>query len=202
MQHCRVSLADLIDYQDGYADAATVQKIEQHLVQGCETCRGRQAQLKRILTALGGHDLHEVPPAIYTRLQAAFRERYAPGPARPALVARPVFDSRLSPALVGVRGGLGDTFQLLHSTADHDIHLWAEKQSGPTWYMIGQVLPHAGGEAIAPAGVLLRATNGVGLTAEADGAEFHLADVASGNYTLQMRLGDGEVVVPDIVVGI
>src|SRR5579871_571479 len=179
MQHCRVSFEDLIDYEEGHADAATAKTIEQHLVQGCDHCRSRQSYLRRILIALSSYDLQEVPASAYDRPRAAYRERYAVGPARPPLIARPVFDSRLRPTLAGARGGAGETFQVIHSTAEHDIHLWAEKQSGQAWYLIGQVLPHVGGASISPEAALLQTADGRGINAETDAGEFHLPAIAS-----------------------
>jgi hypothetical protein len=203
MQSCRVSLMELIDYQEGHADVIATQKIEQHLNQGCKTCHGRQTQLNRLLTALNGRELLEMPASVYARLQGAYRERYAPKSERAPLIARSIFDSRRGPQLVGARGAIAtvDTFQMIHSTVEHDIHLWAEKQNARTWYMIGQVLPHAGGNSIAPEVAVLQTEGGPGLTAKADGDEFHLPMVTSGNYTLRLRLPLGEVIVPGIVVG-
>jgi hypothetical protein len=202
MQHCRVSFADLIDFQEERADAATIKEIEQHLKRGCDACRRRQTYLQRMLIALNGRELRDAPASAYIRLRAAYRERFAAGPARPPLIARPVFDSRMRATLAGARGGVDDTFQIIHSTVEHDIHLWAEKQSGQAWYLIGQVLPHAGGDSISPEVAMLQAADGVGIPAETDSGEFHLPAVASGNYTLRLRLPAGEVVVPDVAVGL
>jgi hypothetical protein len=202
MQACRVSFAALVDYQEGRMEVAAAQELETHLQQGCETCRARLTQLQRVLEALGRRDLLETPAPVYAKLKAAYRERYAAGPSRPPLVARPVYDSRRLPAFVGARGGTGEAFQVIHSTAEHDIHLWAEKQNEKAWYLIGQVLPHVGGDSIKPELASLQSPDGVQITAAADGTEFHLATVPAGSYTLHLYLSKGEVVVPDIAVGL
>jgi len=205
MQACRVAFAALVDYQEGRTDVAAAQEMETHLQQGCEACRTRLAQLRRVLNALGGRDLLETPAAVYANLKAAYRERYAPGLSRPPLVARPVYDSRNLPNFAHARGPgdtfQGDTFQVIHSTAEHDIHLWAEKQNEKAWYLIGQILPHAGGNSIKPELAALQSPDGAQITAAADGTEFHLDTVPAGSYTLHLHLSKGEVVVPDIAVG-
>jgi hypothetical protein len=102
---------------------------------------------------------------------------------------------------VGARGGVGDTFQVVHTTAEHDIHLWAEKRSEGAWYLIGQVLPHADGDAIMPINASLQNTAGEETVATSDGAEFHLASVPAGSYTLLLHLKTGEIMIPDLTVG-
>jgi hypothetical protein len=205
MQPCRVSFAVLIDYREERLDAAAAQELERHLAGGCEACRQRLTQLRRLMTALGGQVFGDVPARAYDRLKAAYRERYEIGPMRPPLIARPVFDSRnsFSTAMpAGARGGTGDTFQVIHTTAEHEIHLWGERRSEEIWYLIGQVLPHVDGEAIAPTLAVLRRTVGEEIVATADGAEFHLATVPAGTYTLLLRMNTGEIVMPDVTVGV
>ena len=206
MDGCPMDFTTLLDYHEGRADAATVARVREHLAGGCASCERHLAWLGRALGALRASEgLTHAPDSARERARALFRERYQ-APARPPLLARLVFDSRslLTPAaLATARGEEDASVQLLFSTAEHDIDLWQERQSDRSWYLIGQVLPKGGDEGAVVRGAVLTGTGGETLSAvpEAGGGEFHLPAVPPGRYLLRLDLAEGNVLVPDVVVG-
>ena len=203
MDRCPIRFATLADYHEGRADAQTSARVRAHLSAGCPACERRLAWLARVgdvLRASGA--LRHAPAPALERARALFRER-SPTAARPFLLARLVFDSRsvAAPAFAA-RGEENASVQLLFRTAEHDIDLWQERREDRSWYLIGQVLPRGeDAEAVAPGSAVLTDDGGAALAAVPEGSEFHLPAVPPGRYQLRLALPEGDVLVPDIVVG-
>jgi len=152
--------------------------------------------------AVSTHELKPSASAIAT-VRQLYRDRQSQ--ARPAslstLAARLVFDSRRSVVPSGARGDLHANCQVVYSTDDHDVDLWQERLADGTWYLIGQVLPKNGGDAVLPRyGVLSRADDVTLLTETRDG-EFFIPSAPQGRYDLCLELEDRRIVLGDVAVG-
>jgi hypothetical protein len=124
--------------------------------------------------------------------------------AAPTLVRRIVaalsFDSFTSAPAFGTRSRQTETRQLLFSAQGNDIDVRVSPQS-EGWAISGQVLgaPIA---AIRDAAVLLQGAS-LSETAELnDLSEFSFPPVPPGSYKLNLRLGDVEVELPEIGLGL
>lgn len=189
----------LVDYCVGSADDARSSVVRRHLDNGCERCERSMQWLTAALTDLRAAGQIVAPSFSLEPGRAIFRERQRTPERRP-LFARLVFDSRLPPALAGVRGGARQAFKRLYSTAHHDIEIWHEPMQGECWYLIGQALPREGGPFLPPTAVHLMANNGEIVPALLDGDEFHFSQISAGAYALRLLLPDAEIVVADLLI--
>jgi hypothetical protein len=152
--------------------------------------------------------LEDAPEALIRRTIAAMQAlpaaqaQSAPGGTLlQRIVAALTFDSGQAPTLAfGMRSGDGATRQLLFAAQGHDVDLRvaaAAPGSGDWWLISGQVLgPQTDGEV---------ALTDDGGTPIAQGplnelGEFRLPAVARGRYTVNLRLGRLEVVLPGLQV--
>ncbi|MDO9095869.1 MAG: carboxypeptidase-like regulatory domain-containing protein [Rubrivivax sp.] len=148
---------------------------------------------------LEGAPEHVIQRAIATwmpRHQAAA----APGPVA-RLLAVLTFDSgAASPLAFGTRSAGGTTRQMLFSAQGHDVDLRVSPAGGPQadhWLLSGQVLgPEARG-AVALTDALGET---VGETTLDELGEFRLPAITPGQYTVTLRLGISEIVLPSILV--
>jgi hypothetical protein len=133
-------------------------------------------------------------------------------PPRPAAAAAPpnllqrvlaalTFDSAgASPLAFGMRSAGGTTRQLLFSAEGHDIDLRISPAGEPPsdhWLLSGQVLgPDSQGH--------VTLTDALGQEAARSAlnewGEFKLPQVAGGEYTVTVRLGEREIVLPAVLV--
>ena len=200
MDRCDMKFETLVDYREGRLDAAQAEQVRAHLDIGCEQCRQQLARMERSLSALREVDRFHAPQAAVERARALFRERFRK-PERPPLLARLVFDSRTQPAFAAARGVGSAAIQTLFATETHEIDLWQEQTEGTLWYLIGQVLPREGEEAVAPESAVFTDAEGNRLEARLEGDEFHAPELPAGVYQLDLRLGETEIVLPEVVVG-
>jgi hypothetical protein len=198
---CRITFEELLDLQDGRADAATEKRLQTHLAAGCQACDAQLAQIGRLQQVMREGELVSAPVNVVVRAKELFRERFVK-PVRPSLIAQLVFDSRNRLALSGARGAEGGQIQALYSTDEHDVDLWQERSADGRWYVIGQVLPKDGGEPLQPADAILRSDSGEPIESRGEGGEFHLTSVPAGSYTLHIGLPDVEITAEEIVIGI
>jgi hypothetical protein len=123
----------------------------------------------------------------------------------PRLLAVLTFDSgAASPLAFGMRSGGDATRQMLFSAEGHDVDLRISPADesraaaqNSQWVLAGQVLgPAAGGD------VILANNHGaeVARTALSELGEFRLPAVAPGNYTVTLRLGATDIVLPTVQV--
>jgi hypothetical protein len=167
----------------------------------------QDAALEQALRA--SRALEDAPESLIQRtvsaVQALQATRAQPAPAAPGLLQRVMaalaFDSAAAPALAqGVRSGGPASRQLLFTAQGHDVDLRitaAVPGAGDWWLLAGQVLgPQSQGQ------VSLADATGAVVTqcALSDMGEFRLAAVSRGRYTLNIRLGTVEVVLPELSV--
>jgi len=189
----------LVDYCVGSADDATSSVVRRHLDDGCERCEQSMRWLTAALSDLRAAGQIAAPSFSLETARALFRERQKMPERRP-LFARLVFDSRLTPAFAGVRGGARQAFKRLYSTALHDIEIWHEPMQGERWYLIGQALPREGEPFLPPTAAHLMSDSGEIVPALLEGDEFHFSQVATGTYALRLLLSDAEIVVTDLLI--
>jgi hypothetical protein len=197
---CNIPFETLADYHDGRADATAADRIREHLGAGCAHCRESLAWLGRTLETVAEAERVRVPPSLVDRLHGLYAERFRP-PIRRSLLARLSFDGRSAPALAGARGAEEEAFRLNYSTEEHDIDLWQEPSGQGDWYLIGQVLSREGDDTVQPARIVLTSTGGPEVSVTPELPEFHLPSVPAGIYRAALLLPDGEIVIPELVVG-
>ncbi len=142
-------------------------------------------------------------PAAVAAVQQLFRDRLRESrPASlPVVVARLVFDSRRTPLVAGVRGERHANFQVVYSTDAHDVDLWQERLADGNWYLIGQILPKDGGDAITPRRGALTLADEIQAPTQTRDGEFFIAAAQEGCYDLQLDLSDSRIVMHDVCVG-
>jgi hypothetical protein len=206
VKHCGIAMETLADYHEGRADASSAEQIRVHLDQNCAHCLQNLAWLQQAKETLREAHAVQVPERALTRAHAIFRERF-----RPAVVpnsglswlASLQFDSRRnSPALAGARGAKHDGIQLVYTTNVHDIELFQEPAEQGNWYVIGQVMPRESTATIIPQEIILTERNGSRLTFRPNAEEFHMPSVPRGLYEIVLRLGMGDITMPDVGVGL
>lgn len=205
MKQCGLAFESLADYQEGRADADTVEQVRVHLDRNCAQCLQNLAWLQSARENLRQAYAVQTPEAALTRAHAIFRERFRPASApNPVLswLASLQFDSRRNaPVMAGARGAKRDGIQLVYTTNVHDIELFQEPAEAGNWYMIGQVMPREGDAKIVLKEIVLTERSGSRLTFTPDSAEFHLPAVPRGLYEIALRLTEGEITMPDVGVG-
>lgn len=185
----------LQDYAEDRADAATIARVRAHLATGCARCMGELAFWTRALRALQEDRDPAIPAEVLQRAFALFETRER----KPALLERVlavfVFDSRLQPALAGVREMEANSFKMLFEAAGTTVDLLCLRE-GDRWRIAGQVLstepPEYGWK------VLLE--NGQEHTETSTDAlgEFTLRDLMPGIYDIAVRDLEHEIVLPQI----
>ncbi len=198
MKRCGMPFEILVDYHEGHAGEQEVRQVREHLAQGCSSCKEQLAGLGRLFSAMSAAPLEHAPDAARERARALFRERYEPK-RRPSLLARLVFDSRTRPALAGARGEAAVDYQLRFEAGPYEVELWQERQPAGSWYLIGQVSTQ--GAPVRPASASLLAV-GAESAASLEEDEFHMAGVKPGLYSVRLDLPEGELLLPEVPIGI
>jgi anti-sigma factor RsiW len=147
------------------------------------------------------------PPQAVTEAKAIYRPPREPsrapslGDAIAQIVARLIYDSRVEPALAGVRGTAAG-FQLEYELPETEarLELQADVDEDGTdfrrWRLVGQVTSH---ESVALRVALCRAGSPTPMVeADADERGVFVMKVDPGVYDLHVHLPDGVVVVSDI----
>jgi hypothetical protein len=191
--------AELADLAEGrLAPEARQGKLE-HL-NACSRCSAKLSRLEQVISLMRTDDGADAPPALVSQAINLFRARAASDANTSSSFARRIlaalsFDSlQMSPAY-GVRSGHAAARQLLYSAGENDLDLRVTR-SGEDWVVAGQLLG-ADCEGLAGAVELQGAENTV-RAALNEQCEFRLPAVASGSYTLRVRLGDELIEIPEL----
>lgn len=138
-----IEVEALLDYAEGRADERTAAKVAAHLA-GCGRCASEVEFWQRALRALTA-DRDPAPPETLVAGALRLFERVALPTPRLRLPAILTFDSRLQPALAGVRDAGPVSFKLYYEAGDIGIDLLCEG-GAERWQVTGQVLdPEEGG---------------------------------------------------------
>lgn len=182
----------------GELHAAERTQVEQAVARDPSLARTLR-QIESILHVFAADDTVEPPAALIERAKAIYRAPQTaetPGwlAAARELIARLVFDSRLTPAVAGFRGG-DDAFQLSYESEAGEVDLQCEPSYDArrhAWRIMGQVTPH---QDLSVRRVLVVPQGGQSPVAEvpvdADGLFTVQAD--PGAYTLYVEI-DGQVI--------
>lgn len=152
----------------------------------------------------GSRQLENAPEHAIQRAMAVWQPRHQAA-ATPGLFQRLLavlsFDSgAASPLAFGMRSGGATTRQMLFSAEGHDIDLRispASTTQADRWLLSGQVL---GPEALGVVRLTDTMAQTVAETLLDEMGEFRLPDIAPGQYTVTLRLGASEIVLPSILV--
>jgi hypothetical protein len=191
----------LLSYLAHQLDAQIRQKVEAHLAE-CPLCRAEVAVIEQAMGNMVNSGRPEPSSELIQQTLAAFRQSQQRGEHRTRQTAILQFDSHKRGPQSGVRGGPTD-HQLLYAIDAYDMDLQITKD--PVYYQFtlrGQFL----GEGLSQSqleGIELRLKNahgfeGRGLT---DGlGKFRFSNLQEGLYTLELTLGDMDVVIQDLAI--
>ncbi|HEX8492037.1 MAG TPA: hypothetical protein VF658_04290 [Pyrinomonadaceae bacterium] len=163
-------------------------------VSACSHCSGQLDKLTQLVQLMRTDTAEDAPRDVKANAVALFHSRAAS--AKPSVVRRVLaalnFDSAQSMPAYGLRSGQSQARQFLYSAGENDVDLRV-KPSGESWIVSGQVLGQCTGGQVS-----LKGDAGMTSASMNDLCEFTLPPVPSGRYTLQLRLTDVEVEVPDL----
>lgn len=193
----RIPFETLADLVDGRLSESETDEVRRRLADADSRTRADLAWLQA-LAAFGRAMPSEAPPE---RVREALRthfHRWAEGRRRPSLfqrlVAQLTFDSRLQPALVGVRGRPAKSGQLLYTTDRLDIELHLLPAGPGRVRILGQALPCDPELDVADCTVqLLAGEQEIDLTSTNELGEFTFEAVPDSDYTLILVSEEWEI---------
>ena len=188
-----IPFAKLADLAENRFSADERESLLKH-VSACSRCTGQLDQLKQLVHLMRTDTAEDAPRDVKAHALALFRARAAE--AVPSVVRRVLaalnFDSAQSMPAYGLRSGQPQARQFLYSAGENDLDVRV-KPSGESWVVSGQVLGQCTGGQVKLKGDAATATVEMN-----DLCEFTLPPVPAGRYTLQVRLVDVEVEVPEL----
>jgi hypothetical protein len=201
----KITMESLVDHFENRLKPDLARQVQERLASDPEaqsTLNWLRRLTPSLSAAVSTHELNPSASAIEA-VHQMYRDRQSH--ARPVslatLVARLVFDSRRSVAPSGARGDLHANCLAVYSTDDHDVDIWQERLADGTWYLIGQVLPKNGGDAVLPRYGALSRSDDVTLLTETGDGEFFIPSAPQGRYDLCLELEDRRIVLGDVAVG-
>ncbi len=188
-----LSLEHIMDFAEGRLASEAEANAQTH-ISGCKRCTGELLETQRIMHLMRTDDLEDAPPHVIARAVRLMRSKQAEPSLLRRVTARLNFDSFASQPAFGMRSGQPTARQMLFNADDHDLDVRIIP-SGDAWSVAGQVLgPSTNGQ------VALRGIT----TVEAqinELSEFALPPVPAGTYTLDLRVGDIAIEIPDLELG-
>lgn len=188
-----IPFATLADLVESRLSADENRETLKH-VSACSRCTEQLNELRQLVSLMRTDTAEDAPRDVKAHAVALFRARAAS--AKPSVVRRVLaalnFDSAQSSPAYGLRSGQPQSRQFLYSAGENDLDLRV-RPNGEAWVVSGQVLGQcAGGE------VELKGEAGTAAVRMNDLCEFTLPPVPTGRYTLQLRLNDVEIEVPEL----
>jgi len=188
------TLADLVEGHLSESEAAEVRK---RLADADPRTQADLAWLQALAAFGQAMPLEAPPQRVREALRTHFRlwaEERRPPSLLQRLVAQLTFDSRLQPALVGVRGGLIDPDQLLYTTDLMDIELHLLPSGQGLVRILGQALPRDPDLDLADCAVqLLAGEQELGLTSTNELGEFTFEVIPGNDHTFFFVSEEGEI---------
>lgn len=198
-----LSFARLADWLEGRLSAEEARAVGEQVAMADDTTRANVAWLRAFLQVSKAIVLDSPAPESRTPLRRYFeayaQERRQPGFLQ-CLVATLSFDSRIQPAVAGVRaaGVQESQQQLVYTTDAADVALNIRSRSDGRFDLDGQIFP-AGDVAPDVFSIqLLRQADELGLTTADDLGEFAFEAVSPGVYKLIVSAGWFEVLVAPV----
>lgn len=193
----RIPFETLADLVDGRLSESEATEVRRRLADAAPRTQAHLAWLQALAAFRRAMPLEAPPEQVREALRADFR-RWAEGRRRPGLfqrlAAQLTFDSRLQPALAGVRGRPTEPGQLLYTTDRMDIELHLLPEGPGQVRILGQALAHDPDLSVANCAVqLLAGEQELGLTSTNELGEFTFETVAGGDCTLVLASEEGEI---------
>jgi len=201
----KITIDMLVDYLEDRLDPDLTRLVTERLPkdpEGQSFCEWLHHYTPALQDALSTRELQPSAEAV-SAVQQMFRDRH-PAHRReslPSLVARLVFDSRRPALASAVRGDPSASLQAVYATDDHDVDVWQERLADGNWYLIGQILPKDGRDAITPRCGVMTGANGMTLFTETREGEFFISEARAGRYELRLDLDDTQILLSDVMVG-
>jgi hypothetical protein len=193
-----ISLDQLFELTQNTLSADEIKRIEAHLSSGCNSCRCKLAQLRKLLAAIASRDLLRPPDWLVEQARNLY-SWHVSSSGRSDLKRTPailLIDSFSGGLLTDVRGvGLASR-QMLYRAGEYDIDLSIDHvEQAHTMDIIGQVMPLVTDmSASAAAGVDLFEEPGRTFSTEANEfGEFIFSGIPEGIYQLRIALKDEEL---------
>jgi hypothetical protein len=193
----RIPFETLADLVDGCLSESEAAEVRRRLFDADPPTQADLAWLQALAAFRRAMPLEAPPERVREALRAYFR-RWAEGRRQPSLfqrlVAQLTFDSRLQPALAGVRSGPPEPGQLLYTTNQMDIELHLLPAGPGRVRILGQALPRDPDLDMADCTVqLLDGEQELGLTNTNELGEFAFEVIAGSDYTLILLSEEGEI---------
>ena len=184
MEHYPVDV--WIDFVRGLTPPTVNIEIERHLRSGCARCGDALHAIRALAHALEPRDA-QPPEAAVRSVKTLFRLEHRVEPTRTEAAAMElIFDSALSPALVGSReaGGGGRDRQYLYESEEYSLDVRCDRDSHERPIVVGQLLERSGHPVVgAPAYLWLDGSiRAAAITREF--GSFHLEGPAEPPYEL------------------
>lgn len=185
------------DFARGLVHGERSVAMEQHL-SGCDYCKHALLMWKEVAAA-GAREANYAPPESAVHIAKSYAAQGAPeaAPSWITQIAELLFDSRMEPALAGVRSSAAATArQMLYASGDYSIDLRIEPQpgSGKSW-VVGQILSKSSQSVRNVPITLVTELGPVATTTTNPYGEFHLEAPAALRVELSARLGATHVLI-------
>ncbi len=194
----------VLDYLEGKLSPPAHASVEIHLAGGCKSCNELHSWWVEALHDIvaAGTSTVSAPAQAILQAKAIFttaRPRQVAAP-RKVFTASMIFDSRLRPAMVGVRGAAA-SIQQVYRTEDHFVELGMERQPAGKWSLIGVMIPPESSSSLVIDRAVLIEKSGTITAVNWNSLEFYVADIAPGHYELRLEFDSCTVQVQNVQVG-
>jgi hypothetical protein len=169
-----------------------------HLEGGCNACQ-KAATLWQQVCASAAREAAYTPPADAVRVAKSYAAEGLPK-AKPSWltqVAELVLDSKMAPAISGVRGSAAAPQQLLYASGDYSIDLRIEGDAamGSLW-LAGQILSKSGQSVRSVPVTLVSELGPLATTTTNPYGEFQVEFQPHPSLQLSVRIGTAHILIP------
>ena len=204
---CKVSLPHLLDYIDDQLSSMQMEWLREHVASGCGRCSDQLRWAIRLTTLMRTDSMVEPPIWVTNRAKRlwpqASEDKMRFGMWLLRSVAQKIMDTRLQPALAGIRGRAALDYRLMYEASSNiSIDIQIDQAMGGKAELEGQALIR-GGNLGDSAGAAISLWQGreqkMGTEANAFG-EFSFSDLMPGRYDLTIDLDGMNIIIPDVEV--
>ncbi|MHC4413815.1 MAG: anti-sigma factor family protein [Planctomycetota bacterium] len=204
-----ITYQQLLRYAAGELSGPEAVEIEAHLARDPDAA-ATVSRYRLVRATLLADDGVDPPPEVVAKAKALFRRRAEVSKRPPGLIdqvaatiARLIFDSRVQPALAGLRGpatGFQLTYELSGARLDLEVEPAEPAEpaaEGAGWRLLGQIASPRPLPAVRVA-LCQAGTDEPVCAVESDERGAFALDAQPGTYDLRIHLPDGVAVVPDL----